>query len=277
MAKPSIQKPETNMSFQLNSNNLLKLQRAIVALCDSEFNPRGVAMVDVNEKGFEIMVRATETNAAANLFLKASGLINFHCNKPIVSKMINLTQISDIVLNDAVFDDFVTVIHLDEFTSNLSFKFGNDPEYVLSIEFLENDMNYQKFPNNIQLSCEATIKSSILREIIDQNIKIGEIQLVSAQISEIDAETEETEDECNAWFELRHLMSLMKASTVANRFDLCFFTEPSENVMFRFKLEEFGRLVFVQKAILISKDPELAKDADEVNTVEELVRIASDY
>ncbi|KAL2929923.1 Proliferating cell nuclear antigen [Bienertia sinuspersici] len=296
MAESSNPNPEKNMSFNLNAKNSFKTKHSIAALSDSDFNPLGVAMVDVNEKGFEITVRNSLTDAAGNLFLKSSGLNDFHCNTPIINKMINLNEISEILFNTGI-KETISVFHLNG-SNHLSFILGSAPTKEMSVEFLETDEVLAKFPD-VEFSCEAGLKTSTLREMIDQLNKINGLQLVSVNIAESEVtifvgleppweyeigDADEnfearllTEDkQHHAWFESRHVESMKKASILATRFHLRFLTEPSKHVMMRFNLQELGELVFILKAVLIVKNPDrVSLDDDGAPSTEQLARMTS--
>ncbi|KAL2926411.1 Caprin-2 [Bienertia sinuspersici] len=278
------------MSFRLTPNYADKLKPAIEALCYTDFNPQGLAMVKANEDGIHFMLRNAETNTVANLYLKASGLMFFHCSKPIDKRTIDLQQFLDILNSGHFYDkeNFLTVEHDDEFSTSLKFI----PELRKSYDNVIDEM----FPE-IKYACQIVLESKILKEMVDGvineneekklvSVYVGKRQLtiklqletpLEYKCDNKDKDFIDSEEGYHGWFELRYLMSLKKALTLANFFELCLLDEPSEYVMIQLHFEGFGNLIFVQKALLITKDPVLASLLDGATTAEEIVSITSEY
>ncbi|KAL2897542.1 Proliferating cell nuclear antigen [Bienertia sinuspersici] len=265
MAESSDKNPEKTFNFQLNP--AIKLKQSIESLKDHEFNPKGVGRIDISEKGFEITVINSETNVGGYLFLKSSGLINFHCSKSIGNKLINL-NLTSLFLVSSTDDDTITIYHVVG-SKNLTFIIGSAPNKVMKIEFLEMNFEFDKFPDII-FFCEAVITTDLLRQMIQKLEETGKTQQVSVDITEklvailvggkdpwiykydtdkiVGTRGLEPGQQHHAWFILQHLEAMKKAANLAPCLLICFLTEPPNFVMMRFNLRELGDLAFIIEA-----------------------------
>ncbi|XP_021736268.1 uncharacterized protein LOC110702833 [Chenopodium quinoa] len=169
LAESSNPIPEKVIDFKLKPAS--RLLNSVFAISNSEFNPTGMGRVDIAEIGFEITVRNTETGVPANLHLNPSGLIDFHCSKPIVGKFINVNNIFLVLVGVSHDDDIVTIFHLDG-SDDLTFILGSSPDEEYKVKLLELDAEVEKIPD-ITLFSEAVLTSDVLRRMITQLEETG--------------------------------------------------------------------------------------------------------
>lgn len=102
--------PEIMFNFKLIKPKHSK----IASFCDSEFNSQSLGMIKPAEKESDINVGNTHIQDPKDFFLKSSELINIHCTKTIVIKIVNFKCVSQILFDDAD----------DDTTTNISFESG---------------------------------------------------------------------------------------------------------------------------------------------------------
>ncbi|XP_074280428.1 uncharacterized protein LOC141605513 [Silene latifolia] len=262
----SKEKTTTNFSFQVHPAIILK--QTLACLTEEHFNPEGFGMIEVGEVGLEITV-GNSNATVSHLWLKATGLIDFKCSKPMIGQWVNLKHISHNLV-DAHDTDTITIHHLES-SNQLFFSFGSDPPTQFSEELVEQDeVYYVKFPN-ITYACEAAILSDDLKQMIEQ-YEVAEPKLVLVDISKenLKISIERTKwlycykhgdkmegirgmigkQKHHAFFKWPDCEFLKKAALVAPAFLLCFATHPPQCIMLRFNLRELGDLVYLHKSVL---------------------------
>ncbi|XP_074284342.1 uncharacterized protein LOC141608919 [Silene latifolia] len=265
-----------NFSFQLHP--AIKLKQTLACLTEEHFNPEGIGMIEVGKVGLQITVRNTN-GTVSQLWLKATGLIDFKCSKPMINKWVNLKNIC-LNLADAHDEDTITIHHLDA-SNQLFFSFGNDHPTHFSEELVEQDEDkYVKLPKIIH-ACEAAILSDHLKEMIEK-YEAADHKLVIVDISKehLDIFIGTTHWSCrykdadkmdrirgmigeqkhHAFFQWPDCEFLKKAALAAPAFFVCLNTDPPQTITLRFNLRELGDLVYLHESVLTVFNSPLSKD-----------------
>ncbi|KAK9682920.1 hypothetical protein RND81_10G106800 [Saponaria officinalis] len=265
--EPSQEIPTTveNFSFQLYP--AMRMKQAIACLCDEQFNPRGFGMIHVDDIGFEITVRDSESGAVGHLWLDATLLSNFKYNKHMSVKWVNLNHIYQNLV-DAADQDIISIHHSDG-SNQIVFSFGNDPPTEFSEELLELEVEYEKFPK-IVYACQAVLlrdlvlamikdyedapnPKKISADILDTTFKIttGKMKWEYARKHKptmVRIQGMGRGQKHQAWFQWPDCEFLNKASLLAPGALLCFTIAPPRQIMMRFNMRELGDLVYLYKS-----------------------------
>ncbi|XP_074280461.1 uncharacterized protein LOC141605540 [Silene latifolia] len=247
----SQQNPSIN-SFSFEIKPAHKLKQAIAALCDQEFNPRGLARMDVDDQGFELTVWNVETRVIGHLRLRANDSNNYSYSSPLEPNMIDLNRVFS-GLEFAADDDIVFIYHLHG-SNLLGFKFG-DPVTEFLVDLTELDSNFKNFPGFTTI-CGTSIPTQHLRELIPPMVQEGTPQKVLLHIIDKDVSIivgdstmpGEVLQEHKVWFEWPHGDALMKASRLEELFYLGFGASDvkCDTLMMRFFVKERWNLAFVR-------------------------------
>ncbi|XP_074280429.1 uncharacterized protein LOC141605515 [Silene latifolia] len=292
IAETSQEIPTTN-NFSFQVHPAIKLKQTLACLTEEHFNPEGLGMIEVGEVGLEITVGNTNATVS-QLWLKATGLIDFKCSKPMINKWVNLKNIC-LNLADAHDKDTITIHHLDA-SNQLFFTFGNDHPTHFSEELVEQDEDkYVKLPKIIY-ACEAAVLSDHLKEMIEK-YEAADPKLVLLDISRehLDMSVAAAhwtyrykngdkkggirgmigEQKHHAFFQWADCEFLKKAALAAPAFLVCLNTDPPQTITLRFNLRELGDLVYLHKSVLTVFNSPLSKDINvELGHLENLMAAA---
>ncbi|KAK9699260.1 hypothetical protein RND81_08G163400 [Saponaria officinalis] len=252
-----------NFSFQLYP--AMRMKQAIACLCDEQFNPRGFGVIEVDDIGFEITVRDSESGAVGHLWLDATLLINFKYNKPMVVKRVNLNHLYQ-NLADAADEDTIS-IHQSDGSNQIVFSFGNDPPTEFSEELLELEVEYEKFPTMVY-ACQAELLRDRFLAMIRDYEDAPNPKKVSVDISDTTLKITIGKMERQygstmvgikgmgrgqkhlARFQWPDCEFLKKASLLAPGALLCITVYPAKKIMMRFNMKELGDLVYLYRTML---------------------------
>ncbi|KAK9682882.1 hypothetical protein RND81_10G103800 [Saponaria officinalis] len=254
---------EKSFIFKTQQTHILKA--SISALCDPEFNPDGLARIDVDDKNLQLTV--------SNVQPSVLGILKFQCinsdddfiyNTPFDSRMLHLNHILR-YLALAHDHDSVTIYHVLE-SDQLTFVFGSNPPIEFSAKLLEPVAEFRQYPDVLG-SCGVILPTEDLRQMIssmfqDENprnvlVKMSEKNVTVAVGNnkwryggdEIHATKWNPGVELSWYFRWPQHELLKYTSYLSKRFTLCFLDDPPQSVMFWFSVSERWDLKYITSSI----------------------------